>query len=373
MHITIFEKPPTMPGWPKSNRMQISRMYDFSDLTSVSELGRNPLIAYIITVKGIKKNTCIHAFVLCGPRSLSYTDMTQSHSVFQIRLDWDKCNQCGNCRNHCRAGCISPQEKQIDLSRCIVCFNCLDICHQDAIHLKPKSDSEMASIPNSGKRRFLKGGLVYCLSAVSVGLPVRSFAHLKFQGKRNSVITPPGSKGVRFFSEKCTACHLCLSVCEEKVLQPALSAYGLSGVSQPIMDFNKGKCAYDCNACGQVCPTGAIGFLPLKTKQLTQIGTVELTRDRCIVYQKKRDWGACAEVCPTHAVHTKIKNNVAYPKISVDSCIGCGACQKVCPTLPKSIMIHPNEIHSIARKPIYSDPPEPDYPTPETEAGEFPF
>lgn len=296
-------------------------------------------------------------------------------SLVRIRVDRDACNQCGKCQRVCKAGCINPGETHIDLSRCVVCFNCLEACSRGAVQFGLKPVPVITPSRRCEKRRFLLGGLVSCFSVYSIGLPVRSLAI--FDMPRNygggTVITPPGSKGIQAFSDKCTACHLCLNACEENVLQPALFAYGASGLSQPAMDFNKGKCAYECHACGQVCPTGAIDFLPIKIKQRTQIGRVALLRDTCIVYQRKIDCGACAEVCPTHAVYTEIRDNAAYPKVRVDTCIGCGACQKVCPTRPKSIVVKSNQIHSIAREPVYLDPARPEGRTSGTGKGEFPF
>jgi ferredoxin len=119
---------------------------------------------------------------------------------------------------------------------------------------------------------------------------------------------------------------------------------------QPLMDFEKSFCDYECNACGKVCPTGAILPLKLEDKKLVQIGKAQLFEDICVVYVDHNNCGACGEVCPTHAISFIDKNNILYPKVDTKHCIGCGACQLVCPTTPKAIIVEPNEVHQTAVK-----------------------
>ena len=126
---------------------------------------------------------------------------------------------------------------------------------------------------------------------------------------------------------------------------------------QPTMNYREGYCHYDCNTCGQVCPTGAILPIELAEKQLTQIGQAELVKDRCIVYERDEDCGACAEVCPTHAVYTVEENNIFYPETNLELCIGCGACEFVCPQEPKAIFVKGNIIHATAKEPFYDQEP----------------
>ena len=87
------------------------------------------------------------------------------------------------------------------------------------------------------------------------------------------------------------------------VLQPSLLDYGWSGLLQPRLDFATGYCSYECNRCGQVCPTGAILPLALVAKQTVQLGVAHFVRDNCIVYTDHTACGACDEYCPTKAVH----------------------------------------------------------------------
>ena len=59
-----------------------------------------------------------------------------------------------------------------------------------------------------------------------------------------------------------------------------------------------------CNHCEQpicveVCPTRAIGPLPVADKKTAKIGEVRFIEDNCIVVTERTACGACAEHCPT--------------------------------------------------------------------------
>ena len=138
------------------------------------------------------------------------------------------------------------------------------------------------------------------------------------------------------------------------------------------MKYRAGYCFYECTLCGHVCPTGAIMPLASGEKQLTQIGQVELVKDRCLVYERDEDCGACAEVCPTHAVYTIENNAVLYPETSREFCIGCGACEFVCPQDPKAIFVHGNVVHARAKEP-FSDQRPLETPVQDAPEDDFPF
>jgi NAD-dependent dihydropyrimidine dehydrogenase PreA subunit len=116
------------------------------------------------------------------------------------------------------------------------------------------------------------------------------------------------------------------------------------------MNYSKSFCDYECNVCGRVCPTGAILPLSLEEKKFTQIGTVDLLKEKCVVYVDKNNCGACGEVCPTHTITFIDKGNILYPETDTQYCIGCGACEKACLTTPKSIVVQPNPVHKKAAR-----------------------
>jgi len=278
-------------------------------------------------------------------------------SLINIRLQPAACTSCKRCERICRAGCIDIAAKQIDASRCVACFDCVGACPTHAItysRRQPERADAMTPAEDvfSLRRRELIFGSL-SLIALSASLPLRTLAKPLLSKAIRLPITPPGSKSLERFADLCTGCHQCVSVCPSQVIQPSHGGYGLRGVMQPEMNFDAGFCNYECNLCSQICPSHAIAPLPLPEKQLTQIGTVNLLKGRCIVHTRHENCGACAEVCPTHAVYTREQDYIHYPETNLDLCIGCGACQYVCPVAPKAIIVEASRVHAVAKEPFY--------------------
>jgi ferredoxin-type protein NapF len=273
------------------------------------------------------------------------------YARLKIIIDPQTCTGCGKCERRCKAHCLDANRHFVDQSRCVTCFDCLEVCPVNAVKYGVEKKVVEKENPNPGKRKML----IQTASAGGLLVLARFPGRLILQpliSKKNIPVTPPGSLSVDHFVRSCTGCHLCVNICYSRVLQPAFLEYGLEGMLQPIMDFSKGKCAYDCNLCTQVCPTGAILPLTLAEKHRIQIGKVIFEKEKCIVYAKNRDCGACAEVCPTHAVYTETRNNVRYPVLKTESCTGCGACENVCPVRPKAIWVEGHRVHQIAAPPF---------------------
>jgi ferredoxin len=189
-------------------------------------------------------------------------------------------------------------------------------------------------------------------------------------------VTPPGSLNTTHFTQACTSCSLCVSACPTQVLTPTFMDFGIAGLMQPKMNYEKSYCDYECDVCSTVCPTGAIMPLSLDEKKLTQIGEAKLLEDICVVYVNHNNCGACGEVCPTHAIRFVDKENILYPEIDKQYCIGCGACQLACPTTPRSIVVHALPVHKKAEK--YTRDPQvilPEVPVDQNESSDpsFPF
>ena len=176
---------------------------------------------------------------------------------------------------------------------------------------------------------------------------------------RKNPISPPGSLSLEHFTGNCTACSLCVSACPTQVLQPSFLEYGFIGMLQPRLDNSKGFCNYECTACMEVCPAGAILPQPLYDKKLIQIGKAKFIKENCVVETQGTDCGACAEHCPTKAVRMVEYSHPKYPgkflkipEVTEEICIGCGACEYACPAKPwRSIYVESNEVHALAKKP----------------------
>ncbi|MCU7495036.1 MAG: 4Fe-4S binding protein [Ignavibacteria bacterium] len=280
-------------------------------------------------------------------------------SFFKIAIDQSRCKGCGICEKSCKSGCIDNKSRTVDYSRCVSCFDCFNVCPSQGIgYLKPfkKKSNSAQKETDYAKREF-----IFKTSAYILGLSGFAFLQKKPKSyKNNSVpttkqtpLTPPGSMGIEHFTSTCTACHLCISACPAQVLQPSYLEFGLRGMMQPHMDYRTSFCNFECVACTEVCPNGAILPLTLEQKKLTQLGKVRFVKDDCIVKTENTDCGACSEHCPTKAVNmVPYIGKLSIPQVNDEICIGCGACEYACPAKPfKAIYVEGNPVHLKAKKP----------------------
>jgi len=280
-------------------------------------------------------------------------------SLFKIEIDREDCSGCGLCGTACRAGCIDSSSGRVDNSRCVRCFDCLDSCPSNALAFSygKRSEKETGHSGDISRRVFIKKSMIgmAALFLRAITGPVRMYGSspVSDAGVLNVPVMPPGAGSIKEFTAKCTGCNLCVSRCPTHVIRPSLLEYGLSGIMQPVLDYNTAYCEYECNICSQVCPSNALKPLELSDKKRLQIGRAELFQALCICYAKGQDCGACAEHCPTKAVHMVRCGDIYAPVTDVSVCIGCGACENVCPVIPyRAIRVTGNSIQSEAARPI---------------------
>jgi ferredoxin len=282
-------------------------------------------------------------------------------SLFRISMDASTCTKCGKCSVDCKSSCISVKNLQVDFSRCVACYNCISVCPESSIQYELHRGNNKGNNKGSAdisKRDFLRKTVLY--GAALAGISRRSAGQQnqkKPAGQRPNKltcpVTPPGSESLQHFTNRCTACHLCVTACPTGVLQPSFLEYGFTGMTQPHMDYSVEYCNFECTICGEVCPTGAIMPLTVAVKKLTQTGQVQFIRDKCIVYEKNTACGSCSEHCPTQAVKmVPYKGVLTIPETNIEICIGCGACEFACPVVPhKAIFVDGNKNHRIAKAP----------------------
>ena len=105
-----------------------------------------------------------------------------------------------------------------------------------------------------------------------------------------------------------------------------------------------------CHLCVNACPTGAIRPLTLKEKQLTKIAEAKFNPRNCIVFQEEEECGRCASVCPVRAI--TLRGNGTPRPVNTNLCIGCGACQMVCPAPEKAMTVHEIEKQLTLPEPV---------------------
>ena len=272
-------------------------------------------------------------------------------------IDTSKCNGCGLCAKNCKASCIDSKNHAIDYSRCVVCLDCIDKCRQGAIKYVPRSKAQQATLSGAssdkGRRAFI------ATSAMVAGASAVKAQKLKMDGgfatiedkkipKRETPITPPGSLSAKNLAQHCTACQLCISVCPNQVLRPS---GGLTNFMQPETSYERGYCRPECTKCSEVCPTGAIKPITKEEKTAIQIGHAVWIADNCIVNTDGQKCGNCARHCPTGAIQMvpkdpNDKKSLQIPVVNTERCIGCGACENLCPSRPFSaIYVEGHEVH----------------------------
>lgn len=154
---------------------------------------------------------------------------------------------------------------------------------------------------------------------------------------RESLIIPPGAKSFPAFKRRCTGCQLCVRACHNKVLR--ISDDSRLQFLQPTLSFERGYCRPTCNDCSKVCPTGALTPISLAQKSSTQIGRAIWNKDICLSATQGAHCRTCGRACPNGAISFVVSTTPAgkkckVPAVDLERCIGCGACEYVCPARP---------------------------------------
>ena len=283
-------------------------------------------------------------------------------SWLKVHFDTDKCKNCSMCSKNCKAACIDYKTHTVDYSRCVVCGNCIDKCKFGALsYSSPKlkgvrdgqKDAQHNNSVDASKRSFLIASTMVTTAAFAQKkekLMDGGLAEIedKVQPDRQTPLTPPGSLSFQNLSTRCTGCQLCVSECPNQVLRPSND---LLHLMQPTMSYEKGYCRPECTRCSEVCPAGAIKPLDDIEKSSIQIGHAVWIKKNCVVLTDEVECGNCARHCPSGAIEMvpldeNNEESPLIPAINESACIGCGACEYVCPSRPFSaIYVEGHEVH----------------------------
>ncbi|MDE6508873.1 MAG: 4Fe-4S binding protein, partial [Muribaculaceae bacterium] len=276
-------------------------------------------------------------------------------SLLKPVIDTTRCNSCGLCARNCKAACIDSKAHSIDYSRCVTCFDCIDKCHQGAIsYTRRRAAVPAADKPaDSSRRRFLAVSATVAVTAATKAQEKITDGGLaaitdKKIPERKTRIVPPGAKSIRHLTSHCTACQLCVSVCPNGVLRPSS---GLATLMQPESSYERGYCRPECTRCSEVCPSGAISPITAAEKSAIQIGHAVWIKENCLPLTDGVACGNCARHCPAGAItmvpsDADNENSPKIPVVDTERCIGCGACENLCPSRPFSaIYVEGHERH----------------------------
>lgn len=285
--------------------------------------------------------------------------LLSKYSFFRLRFIKDKCTQCKACERGCKASCIDVKNRNIDRSRCVACFNCIEKCRFGAMKYIPvklgnrKTADETAGAvnhteANENNEGFSRRNMLTLLGTIAVSGTLKAqqlhvdggLAEIqdKKRPDRKTPLVPPGSLSVKHMKDHCTACQLCVSVCPNHILVPSAK---LSTLMQPEITFEDGYCRPECVECSKVCPAEAIKPITTADKSAISIGQAFWIKENCVVNTDEIQCDNCERHCPTGAI-TQVDRDPGYsdslkiPVIDKELCIGCGACENLCPARPFS-------------------------------------
>lgn len=284
-------------------------------------------------------------------------------SLLKPVINREKCINCNLCARNCKSSCIDVKRHAIDYSRCVVCMDCIDVCNKGAISYTWRRKATQtadtqgyASQPQTEQNKAEQGkgseGISRSTFIATAGILTASAVkaqEMKLDGgyatladkiapPRRNAIVPAGSLSARNMAARCTGCQLCVAVCPSQVLRPSAS---LTNFMQPHLSFEKGYCRPECNKCSEVCPAGAIKPISVVEKSSTQIGHAVWVKKNCVVVTDDVDCDNCQRHCPSAAItmvalDPKDEKLRKIPAINTSLCIGCGACEALCPARPFS-------------------------------------
>lgn len=297
------------------------------------------------------------------------------YSLFRPIIDTKKCINCKLCERNCKASCINISGgHKFDYSRCVVCFDCIDRCPKGAISYKygigrekmddkktsdrrldshESADSSHLTPESASRRQFLTAAAVAAATATlkaqdkTVDGGLAAIVDKKIP-ERATRIVPPGAKSLRNLQQHCTACQLCVSVCPNGVLRPSME---IETFMQPESSYERGYCRPECTKCSEVCPAGAIIEIDRAEKSSIQIGHAVWVRENCIPLSDGVECGNCARHCPVGAIlmvssEADNPDSLKIPVVNEAICIGCGACENLCPARPFSaIYVEGHRVH----------------------------
>lgn len=352
------------PLWTLANNVlaNIAEHYDSYAFYSVDVWMRSLPVLIIASV------TFVLLFVLAWRNGRTYCNTIcpvgtvlsffSRFSLLKIHFNSENCRNCSMCSKSCKAACIDYKNHAIDYSRCVVCGDCLTSCkfgalHYDNARLHNKAhDKGSIAETDNGRRSFL---LSTAIATTTVALAQEKmfdggYTDLedKVAPERQTPLVPPGALSAQHMAQHCTGCQLCVSECPNGVLRPSTD---LLHLMQPVMSYERGYCRPECTRCSEVCPAGAIKPVDRDAKTSIQIGHAVWIEKNCVSITDGVECGNCARHCPSGAIemvplNEEDEESPYVPAINESACIGCGACEYVCPSRPFSaIFVEGNEVH----------------------------
>ena len=279
-------------------------------------------------------------------------------NVFRVseRKVESSCIHCNKCVEICPFDAIKA-DFTTRVTDCTLCQTCGGVCPTQAIkfvnrgnlvELKVENDPPTRETP-IGRRGFVSlaaGTAAALVGGVGIASATKAFGARLGDPHTRPLVRPPGSVPEQEFLTMCIRCGECFKACPYNVLQPTGFEQGLEGLWTPKVVADHAGCASSCNACGQVCPTGAIRALPLAEKKAARMGLAIVNAETCLPMAAREPCRLCVDECIAagyHAIefkrmHTQTdedgrpveESGFLAPVVLADKCVGCGLCHISC-------------------------------------------
>jgi ferredoxin-type protein NapF len=190
-------------------------------------------------------------------------------------------------------------------------------------------DNTKSKTNGESRRLFLTG-----FAGILGGLITPRF----FRDQTDKVIRPPFALPEAQLNMACARCGNCSSVCPTGIISQSVDIRKPDRLLTPVVSFKDAYCLPECNACGMVCPSGAIQDFTGDEKRNHVMGIAMIQLDQCYL-NSGRECDLCRVYCDYQAIEIRATDSgiLRLPVVLEKQCVGCGACQVVCP--PQAIQI----------------------------------
>lgn len=266
------------------------------------------------------------------------------------------CINCNKCVEVCPFDAIKP-DFTTRTTDCTLCQTCGGVCPTQAIKFVERNnlvELKIAGVPPTGetalgRRGFLSlatGGTAATAAGIGIVGVTKSWGANLDDPDSFRPVRPPGSVPEQDFLQLCIRCGECFKACPNNVLQPEAFEQGLEGLWSPMVNADWAGCESSCNACGQVCPTGAIRALPIEEKRHARMGLAIVNEATCLPFAGTGACDLCVQECKAAGYNAIEYTQVGVevdddgrpidgtgflaPVVLPDACVGCGLCQTRC-------------------------------------------
>lgn len=202
------------------------------------------------------------------------------------------------------------------------------------------------------RRQFFQRAVARAISGLESAVKtssdqvIQAFKEKGQGGDTPSFLRPPGALAEMEFTQTCSRCGDCVRACPAECIQ---LEPGVAGGLPHIVARVSPCVVCDDLSCMKVCPTGA---LKLVEKIHIHMGLAKVDHDRCLRRpnvaagtddpaggRAGEDCRLCVADCPLGEGAIGIAGD--GPVEVRAGCVGCGICERVCPTEPASIVVIP--------------------------------